>query len=92
VHASDQILEAIERLTVRTLAPAHVRFIPESNTPRKPLFAILAKLETGVELGGKEPARIPESFQSCASGPSKAWLKVKNPKAPAATRAVDGTF
>jgi ATP-dependent DNA ligase len=26
------------------------------------------------------------------SGPSKAWLKVKNPKAPAAARAVDGTF
>jgi hypothetical protein len=26
------------------------------------------------------------------SGPSKAWLKIKNPNAPAATRAVDGTF
>jgi bifunctional non-homologous end joining protein LigD len=26
------------------------------------------------------------------SGPSKAWIKVKNPKAPAATRAMDGTF
>jgi len=26
------------------------------------------------------------------SGPSKAWLKIKNPKAPAATRAVDATF
>jgi bifunctional non-homologous end joining protein LigD len=26
------------------------------------------------------------------SGPSKVWVKVKNPKAPAATRAVDGTF
>ena len=26
------------------------------------------------------------------SGPSKVWLKVKNPKAPAATRAADGTF
>jgi bifunctional non-homologous end joining protein LigD len=26
------------------------------------------------------------------SGKSKAWIKVKNPKAPAATRAVDGTF
>ena len=26
------------------------------------------------------------------SGKSKAWLKVKNPKAPAATRAQDGTF
>jgi bifunctional non-homologous end joining protein LigD len=26
------------------------------------------------------------------SGPSKAWLKIKNPKVPAATRAADGTF
>jgi bifunctional non-homologous end joining protein LigD len=26
------------------------------------------------------------------SGPSKTWLKIKNPKAPAATRAADGAF
>ena len=26
------------------------------------------------------------------SGPSKTWVKVKNPRAPAATRAIDGTF
>jgi hypothetical protein len=26
------------------------------------------------------------------SGPSKSWLKIKNPNAPAATRAVDGSF
>jgi len=26
------------------------------------------------------------------SGPSKAWLKIRNPKAPAATQAIDGTF
>jgi bifunctional non-homologous end joining protein LigD len=26
------------------------------------------------------------------SGPSKAWLKIKNPNAPAATRVIDGTF
>ena len=26
------------------------------------------------------------------SGPSKSWIKVKNPKAPAATRIIDGTF
>jgi hypothetical protein len=26
------------------------------------------------------------------SGSSKVWLKVKNPKAPAATRAIDSTF
>jgi bifunctional non-homologous end joining protein LigD len=26
------------------------------------------------------------------SGPSRTWLKIKNPNAPAATRAIDGTF
>jgi ATP-dependent DNA ligase len=26
------------------------------------------------------------------SGPSKSWLKIKNPNAPAATRAINGTF
>jgi ATP-dependent DNA ligase len=26
------------------------------------------------------------------SGPSRTWIKVKNPKSPAATRAIDGTF
>lgn len=26
------------------------------------------------------------------SGPSKSWIKVKNPKSPAATRVLDGTF
>jgi bifunctional non-homologous end joining protein LigD len=26
------------------------------------------------------------------SGRSKSWIKVKNPKAPAARRAIDGTF
>jgi ATP-dependent DNA ligase len=26
------------------------------------------------------------------SGPSKTWLKIKNPNAPAATRALDGNF
>jgi bifunctional non-homologous end joining protein LigD len=29
---------------------------------------------------------------SYRSGPSTTWIKVKNPKAPAATRAIDGTF
>ena len=26
------------------------------------------------------------------SGPSKSWIKIKNPKAPAATRVLEGTF
>src|SRR5215475_14567901 len=33
-------------------------------------------------------------FGSCQhrSRPSRTWIKVKNPKAPATTRAIDGTF
>jgi ATP-dependent DNA ligase len=27
-----------------------------------------------------------------APGPSKVWLKIKNPNTPAATRVIDGTF
>ena len=29
---------------------------------------------------------------SYRSGPSRTWIKVKNPMSPAATRAIDGTF
>jgi hypothetical protein len=38
-----------------------------------------------VSFGGKANAPY-------RSGQSKTWIKVKNPKAPAATRAIDGTF
>jgi hypothetical protein len=31
-------------------------------------------------------------MRGLSSGVSKAWLKIKNPKAPAATRATDGMF
>jgi bifunctional non-homologous end joining protein LigD len=31
-------------------------------------------------------------ISSYHSGPSKAWIKVKNPKAPAATRVLEGGF
>jgi hypothetical protein len=36
--------------------------------------------------------RRPIIALAVASAPSKAWLKIKNPKAPAATQVVDGTF
>jgi ATP-dependent DNA ligase len=35
-------------------------------------------------------SKRPGSFYR--SGPTKMWVKVRNPKAPAATRALDGTF
>jgi hypothetical protein len=58
-----------------------------------PLGTILVILITGLLstamlvllLGAFRPRPI-------ARGVSKSWIKVKNPKAPAATRAIDGTF
>jgi ATP-dependent DNA ligase len=49
------------------------------------MFKAVCKL--GLE--GMVSKRLTSPYRS---GPSKSWIKVKNPKAPAATRAVDGTF
>ena len=49
------------------------------------LFAAVCNL--GLE--GIVSKRITSVYKS---GPSKTWIKVKNPKSPAATRAIDGTF
>jgi bifunctional non-homologous end joining protein LigD len=49
------------------------------------LFAAARKL--GLE--GIVSKKLNASYRS---GPSRTWIKVKNPKAPAATRAIDGTF
>ena len=49
------------------------------------MFAAICKL--GLE--GIVSRRITSAYKS---GPSKAWIKVKNPKSPAATRAADGTL
>ena len=49
------------------------------------MFAAVCKL--GLEgIVSKRPG------STYKSGPSKAWIKVKNPKSLAATRATDGTF
>jgi len=49
------------------------------------------KLFEAVYLGleGIVSKRITSVYRS---GRSKAWIKVKNPKSPAATRVIDGTF
>ncbi len=49
------------------------------------MFAAVCKL--GLE--GIVSKRLEAPYRS---GPSKAWLKTKNPKAPAAMRLMDGTF
>ena len=42
-----------------------------------------------VGLEGMVPKKLDAPYRS---GKSKAWIKVKNQNAPAATRAIDGTF
>ena len=49
------------------------------------MFAAVSKL--GLE--GIVSKRINAPYRS---GPTKMWLKIKNPKSPAATRAANGTF
>jgi bifunctional non-homologous end joining protein LigD len=49
------------------------------------LFAAACKL--GLE--GIVSKKLDASYRS---GPSRIWVKVKNPKAPAATRVIEGTF
>jgi bifunctional non-homologous end joining protein LigD len=49
------------------------------------MFKAICKL--GLE--GIVSKKLDSSYKS---GPSKAWLKIKNPSAPAATRAIEGTF
>jgi ATP-dependent DNA ligase len=59
------------------------RLIAEYN--RAKMFQAVCKL--GLE--GIVSKKLDAPYRS---GPSKVWLKIKNPKAPAATRATDGTF
>jgi len=49
------------------------------------LFAAVCNL--GLE--GIMSKRLTSAYKS---GPSRTWIKVKNPKSPAASRAIDGTF
>jgi ATP-dependent DNA ligase len=49
----------------------------------------MARKSSKFGLEGIVPKKLDAPYKS---GPSKAGLKIKNPKAPAATRAIDGTF
>jgi ATP-dependent DNA ligase len=56
---------------------------------RKAALRKLLKADRQLGLEGIVSKKLDAPYKS---GPSKVWLKVKNPKAPAATRAIDGTF
>jgi bifunctional non-homologous end joining protein LigD len=62
-----------------------IQYVEHTEGDGDKLFAAVCKL--GLE--GIVSKKLNAPYKS---GPSKAWLKIKNPKAPAATRAADGTF
>ena len=62
-----------------------IRYVEHAEGHGDKLFAAACKL--GLE--GIVSKKLDAPYNS---GLSKAWLKIKNPKAPASTRAIDGTF
>ena len=62
-----------------------IQYVEHAEDHGDRLFAAACKL--GLE--GIVSKKLDAPYRS---GPSKAWIKVKNPNAPAASRARDGTF
>jgi ATP-dependent DNA ligase len=62
-----------------------IQYVEHAEGHGDKLFAAVCNL--GLE--GIVSKRLTSIYKS---GPSKAWIKVKNPKSPTATRAIDGTF
>ena len=62
-----------------------IQYIDHTQGDGEEMFAAVCKL--GLE--GMVSKRLTSIY---LSGPSKSWLKIKNPKSPAATRAADRTF
>jgi hypothetical protein len=62
-----------------------VQYVEHTEGDGADMFAAVCKL--GLE--GIVSKRLEAPYRS---GPARSWLKTKNPKAPAATRAIDGTF
>jgi len=62
-----------------------IQYVEHAEGQGKRLFAAACKL--GLE--GIVSKKFDAPYRS---GPSKSWIKVKNPKAPAATRVIEGGF
>jgi bifunctional non-homologous end joining protein LigD len=62
-----------------------IQYVEHAEGHGEKLFAVVCSF--GLE--GIVSKKLDSTYRS---GKSKAWIKVKNPKAPAATRAQDGTF
>ena len=74
---------ALAKLLLRSLDG--IQYVEHAEGHGDPMFEAVCKL--GLE--GIVSKRLTSVYRS---GPSKAWLKIKNPKSAAATRAADGTF
>jgi bifunctional non-homologous end joining protein LigD len=62
-----------------------IQYVEHTEGDGGEMFTAVSKLS----LEGLVSKKLDAQYKS---GPSKAWLKIKNPNAPAATRATDGTF
>jgi len=62
-----------------------IQYVEHTEGDGEEMFQAACKL--GLE--GIVSKRIDAPYRS---GPARSWLKTRNPKAPAATRAIDGTF
>jgi bifunctional non-homologous end joining protein LigD len=62
-----------------------IQYVEHSENDGIKIFQAICKL--GLE--GIVSKKLDAPYRS---GPSRTWIKVKNPNAPAATRALDGTF
>src|SRR5262245_2555600 len=81
--------------TVSELAMSHsfsIREVERRNFDRGPAIIKGDKLFDAACKLGLEGVVSKKLTSPYRSGPSRTWIKVKNPDAPAATRAIDGTF
>src|SRR4029078_6137877 len=62
-----------------------IQYVEQAEEHGEKLFTAVCKL--GLE--GIVSKKLDSLYRS---GASKTWIRIKNPKAPAATRAIDGTF
>ena len=74
---------ALGKLLIRSRGG--IQYVEHAEGHGDKLFEAVCKLG----LGGIVSKKLNVPYRS---GPSKSWIKVKNPKAPAATRILEGTF
>jgi len=77
--------KALLRTVLRRTPRNGIQYVGHAAGDGAGLFEAVCKL--GLE--GIVSKKLSSPYKS---GPSKSWIKVKNPNAPAATRAQDGTF